>query len=507
MSSTTETTNSLVEHTTELQPEFTSQKPSSVLPIQLDSNLQPSPLEATQMATPLIPAVIVEQPTFIPAAIQEVVVTPTISAPIHQQSQLNSFVGSSALASPSKNDKRPRPFSISSRYLSHSLKGNHIHRHSPRSASASLAITPFKCDDDVNNTVHIARSSNDNLSRSMLMKDLHKPNHEQLVSQGLSHKNDEYASTVTKLNLPFLVLSNNLFFSGEGFEPTLFNKWYRKNGWYRPFHAKFILHIVVWIFEVSVYFLYILKFVQLFSLRHILYGVSGALVLAQLACTIITISLDPQDSKVKQAHVPRNINYIKLTGVPVIDADTRYCQICQVRVGFQTKHCKPCNKCIGVYDHHCDYLSTCIGKRNYRVFYVTALLGTLATWLMSGVSIYVFVQYFVNQSGFSNAVFEVYQHNTNSDMNIAMTVLCIYMASIIACTCAATGLFVFHTRISYIGITTVGYIESRSARGPDLWHISTKKFKESQQIAQEFSEPHDMVEHESFNNPWHHPPV
>lgn len=41
--------------------------------------------------------------------------------------------------------------------------------------------------------------------------------------------------------------------------------------------------------------------------------------------------------------------------------------------------------------------------------------------------------------------------------------------------CAMTNLFIFHARITYIGMTTNSYLESRNARGPLLWAINRKE--------------------------------
>nr|KAJ3417979.1 hypothetical protein HK105_000519 [Polyrhizophydium stewartii] len=232
-----------------------------------------------------------------------------------------------------------------------------------------------------------------------------------------------------RLRLPLVVATNDAFFSSEGFEPRLFNAWYRKNGWHRPLHE---------------------------SARNIIYAVAGTVTLAQLACTVAVISIDPQDSAVKRAKVPRNIDYVKRTCVPVIDPETRFCNVCQVRIGALTKHCKPCNKCVSVYDHHCDYLSTCIGKRNYKVFYATVALGFVMSYAMTAAALYAFATFFTDKSAFAS--------------------------------------------VGYVGITTIGYIESRSARGPMLWNINTRQYRESQKQALKFEAPFVSTMSE---NPWH----
>ncbi|KAJ3130051.1 hypothetical protein HK098_006763, partial [Nowakowskiella sp. JEL0407] len=85
------------------------------------------------------------------------------------------------------------------------------------------------------------------------------------------------------------------------------------------------------------------------------------------------MAIDPQDSAILTANTPRNADYVKMAGVPVIDEITKICGVCNVPVTVGTKHCKPCNKCVEDFDHHCKFLSTCIGSKNYKPFLVTVI--------------------------------------------------------------------------------------------------------------------------------------
>ncbi|KAL2916273.1 hypothetical protein HK105_204029 [Polyrhizophydium stewartii] len=322
-----------------------------------------------------------------------------------------------------------------------------------------------------------------------------------------------------RLRLPLVVATNDAFFSSEGFEPRLFNAWYRKNGWHRPLHARLLLHLAVWVFLTVGFFGFHLRFVRPESARNIIYAVAGTVTLAQLACTVAVISIDPQDSAVKRAKVPRNIDYVKRTCVPVIDPETRFCNVCQVRIGALTKHCKPCNKCVSVYDHHCDYLSTCIGKRNYKVFYATVALGFVMSYAMTAAALYAFATFFTDKSAFASvgewARVTPYSQRLNQGasaaswafgradeavLRAALALVLFYIIVGLLAAGGATNMFVFHSRISYVGITTIGYIESRSARGPMLWNINTRQYRESQKQALKFEAPFVSTMSE---NPWH----
>lgn len=94
-------------------------------------------------------------------------------------------------------------------------------------------------------------------------------------------------------------------------------------------------------------FLY--QFIQQ-PLKTIISCITVPLFIIQTASTIYTMAIDPMDLRIKRARVERNIDYVKVVGVPVIDPDTGYCGICRVQVGSGTKHCKVL---VGLYDGGC----------------------------------------------------------------------------------------------------------------------------------------------------------
>jgi hypothetical protein len=55
-------------------------------------------------------------------------------------------------------------------------------------------------------------------------------------------------------------------------------------------------------------------------------------------------------------------------------------------------------------------------------------------------------------------------------------------------------LFLFHGRLSYVGMTTVGYNEHRSLSGAPLWEINTKEHLKVMREAEKF-----RVDYLSFN--------
>jgi hypothetical protein len=90
------------------------------------------------------------------------------------------------------------------------------------------------------------------------------------------------------------------------------------------------------------YFGFLVFFIKSLFWRVVVFGLVGAVAGLDFTATIYTMSIDPQDPKVTKAANPRDVNYVKQPGVPVIDPDTLYCGVCQVHVDPGTKHCKVC---------------------------------------------------------------------------------------------------------------------------------------------------------------------
>ena len=163
------------------------------------------------------------------------------------------------------------------------------------------------------------------------------------VKQELTH----IATTKLRLSasfLPLFVYSEDFFFSSKRYDPSIFNSWSRKNGWQRP--VNILLPIVLLGFVVGAisFFVYLNRLFSGPVAYWTVNGIVGILTVVQGGAMVYTVSVDTTDDKVLQAGQQRNIEYIKVTGIPVIDATTRFCNICQVQVNEKTKHCKACNK-------------------------------------------------------------------------------------------------------------------------------------------------------------------
>jgi hypothetical protein len=174
------------------------------------------------------------------------------------------------------------------------------------------------------------------------------------------------------------------------------NQWiFKTHEWYKVLIVLLPLTLLIWILGVVVYIIIFSRILDPSS-----NVIAGIVVFIHGCILISTILWDTEDVNVKNAKRDRNIDYVKLTGVPVIDPETLYCNICQVNVNPETKHCKSCNKCVAHYDHHCTFLSTCIGKNNYYAFLVLITLGSLISLYLAGLAAFLFVQYFVDKSYF-----------------------------------------------------------------------------------------------------------
>ncbi|TPX42978.1 hypothetical protein SeLEV6574_g05307 [Synchytrium endobioticum] len=266
------------------------------------------------------------------------------------------------------------------------------------------------------------------------------------------------------LRLPWITLSNDMFFGSDAVEPRLFNTWRRKNSFQTPVHILTILSMSAWLIVTLGYFAYLSFFIPS-SLRIVSYIAVGALTSLQGACMGYTMLVDPQDPAVTHAQQPRNIDYVKIAGVPVIDQETLMCGICQVIVERDTKHCKPCNKCVSGYDHHCGYLNTCIGSRNYFPFCWTLILAGTISCFYAAVACWGFSWYFTCRDDFDATV--AFMFNLSLDARSQQTAVCwgIFMY---ACLCAFASfsvfnLLCFHFKLWVLGLTTLRYLEARDA--------------------------------------------
>ena len=148
----------------------------------------------------------------------------------------------------------------------------------------------------------------------------------------------------TKPDFPLFVYSEDFFFSSKRYDPLTFNSWYRKNGWKAPINIMMPTTIMGYFVGCASFFAYLNRLITNPFAFWISNGVIGILAITLGYSMYVAISTDVMDKEVAKACQVRNVEYVKFTGVPVIDPDSRLCNICQVRVRQGTKHCKACNK-------------------------------------------------------------------------------------------------------------------------------------------------------------------
>ncbi|RKO89081.1 DHHC palmitoyltransferase-domain-containing protein [Blyttiomyces helicus] len=280
-------------------------------------------------------------------------------------------------------------------------------------------------------------------------------------------------SLPSPLLVPFCVTDDHAFAHAAQVEdPRRYNTWMRRNGFQRPFHVFSMITLAAAITTPTLHYLLTLPLLVP-HLHPTMYTISALFIAAQLTAMIVTMARDPQDPAVRQARVPRRVDYIKVLGVPVIDDETGECGICGVVVGVGTKHCKPCNKCVSKFDHHCQFLSTCIGAENYTTFMATVVLAAVGGWLMAGVAMNGVVVFFRDRERFEGVVQSRFGSGANSSVYFAFVMvqaIFTVVGSLLACQLAG-----FHLMISYLGLTTWSYIDAKEAHdygiGPHPMHL------------------------------------
>ncbi|KAL9417597.1 hypothetical protein AB3S75_040558 [Citrus x aurantiifolia] len=67
---------------------------------------------------------------------------------------------------------------------------------------------------------------------------------------------------------------------------------------------------------------------------------------------------------------------------------SQLCPTCKIIRPVRSKHCPACKCCVEQFDHHCPWISNCVGKRNKWDFFIFLCLGTLTSYLASGIAIH-----------------------------------------------------------------------------------------------------------------------
>ncbi|XP_075044977.1 palmitoyltransferase ZDHHC1 [Mixophyes fleayi] len=168
----------------------------------------------------------------------------------------------------------------------------------------------------------------------------------------------------------------------------------RRNGWSWPPHP---LQFVAWITYLLFTVIGFGILVPLLPGHWVAAGYicMGAMFALHCIVHFLAVTIDPADENVRAKNSPGPL--------PVFDRnkhahviENMHCYICEVDVGAKSKHCSLCNKCVSNFDHHCKWLNNCVGGKNYWLFFNCLISAFLGTLLLSTISSYVFVAYFID---------------------------------------------------------------------------------------------------------------
>ncbi|KAM8946226.1 palmitoyltransferase ZDHHC1 [Pelodytes ibericus] len=186
----------------------------------------------------------------------------------------------------------------------------------------------------------------------------------------------------------------------------------RKNGWSWPPHP---LQFVAWLIYL---FFTVIGFGILVPLlpQHWLaagYICMGAFFAMHFVVHFLAVTINPADNNVCAKGSPGPLPaFDRFKHAHVIE--NMHCYICEVDVGPKSKHCSLCNKCVSNFDHHCKWLNNCVGGKNYWLFFNCLISAFLGTILLSTVSSYVFIAYFIDPAMLrTNIHFEVLKNQSD----------------------------------------------------------------------------------------------
>ncbi|TPX67519.1 hypothetical protein SpCBS45565_g03722 [Spizellomyces sp. 'palustris'] len=280
-----------------------------------------------------------------------------------------------------------------------------------------------------------------------------------------------------KIKLPLMVTSTERYHSSATSGPANFNAWWKVNMWQRPFQVESVFLLSWFILGLLGYYFLVVRFFS--GTERIAFTVlPGAFSTLAFLLASYTGSVDTEDPRVPAADVERNVRFTKLRGVPVINKETHYCHICQVKVDENTKHCKPCNKCVDGFDHHCDFLGQDIGRRNYATFFAALIFGWLFAFWNAAISLYAFALYFKEPTMFHATVGRILNDRSGTFQVIA-AVIFVYACVMVFTGGAGLTLTIFHCKLIYLGMPTWRFIELEKeyecGAGPDPWTMRSKR--------------------------------
>lgn len=186
----------------------------------------------------------------------------------------------------------------------------------------------------------------------------------------------------------------------------------RKNGWSWPPHP---LQFVAWLTFLLFTIIGFGILVPLLPRHWVAAGYVCMGVLFTLHCIVhfLAVTIDPADENVRAKNSPGPLPVFDRTKHAHV-IENMHCYICEVDVGAKSKHCSLCNKCVSNFDHHCKWLNNCVGGKNYWLFFNCLISAFLGTVLLSTISSYVFVAYFVDPAALrSDQHFEAIQNHSD----------------------------------------------------------------------------------------------
>ncbi|KII60282.1 Palmitoyltransferase ZDHHC9 [Thelohanellus kitauei] len=133
--------------------------------------------------------------------------------------------------------------------------------------------------------------------------------------------------------------------------------------------------------------------------------------------------------------------------------ELKFCSTCKFYRPPRVSHCRTCDNCVYEFDHHCEWLSNCIGRRNYGIFYFFLFFLELLNIDVFAFSIVHFVLYTMYDEQFH--AFSFFSRFPTTSLNLIICPIVIFII---------TALLFYHTKISYLNLTSNEDIKIQSHR-------------------------------------------
>lgn len=162
----------------------------------------------------------------------------------------------------------------------------------------------------------------------------------------------------------------------------------------------------------------------------------------------------------------------------ILDGETKYCWVCEKRVGIKSMHCKFCNKCVDTFDHHCQWLNTCIGKANYPYFYKAVVSTALFVMVHVIISLVLVILYFLNVGSIQKQSDALYGIN----MSVMVYIVIIFGVVTLGSSLLVGQLWYFHFNLRKKQMTTYAYIIDDNAKRREQYRESMSRQRERNAI-------------------------